>query len=134
MEKKLRADGWPKTYLRWDWKRGLWRFRNPQMFLRRCSCGKEYEGALNSTSGCDECRRKHEDLVRAGRGDAHYVVRCAIKRGALRPAYELDCADCGAPADFYDHRDYSKPLKVEPVCHGCNNRRGPGKRIPPRAS
>lgn len=36
------------------------------------------------------------------------------------------CVDCKRkPAAVYDHRDYSKPLEVEPVCHWCNGRRGP---------
>ena len=30
------------------------------------------------------------------------------------------------PAENYDHRDYALPLAVEPVCVGCNLRRGPG--------
>lgn len=25
----------------------------------------------------------------------------------------------------YDHRDYTKPLSVEPVCRSCNKLRGP---------
>lgn len=40
------------------------------------------------------------------------------------------CVDCGAPADRYDHRDYSKPLDVEPVYCSCNGRRGPAKNAP----
>jgi hypothetical protein len=27
----------------------------------------------------------------------------------------------------YEHRDYTKPLQVEPVCRSCNALRGPGK-------
>ena len=34
------------------------------------------------------------------------------------------CVDCGRSADSYDHRDYFKPLQAEPVCNGCNRRRG----------
>ena len=36
----------------------------------------------------------------------------------------ISCLDCGSPATCYDHRDYAKPLDVDPVCHGCNLRRG----------
>ena len=32
--------------------------------------------------------------------------------------------DCGAPARHYDHRDYNKPLEIEPVCVRCNLLRG----------
>lgn len=38
----------------------------------------------------------------------------------------IACVDCKRwPATVYEHRDYSKPLDVEPVCHNCNMKRGP---------
>jgi hypothetical protein len=37
----------------------------------------------------------------------------------------MQCVDCGAQARDYDHRDYNKPLEVNPVCRRCNLRRGP---------
>lgn len=37
---------------------------------------------------------------------------------------EYACTDCSGVASQYDHRDYSRPLDVEPVCAGCNHRRG----------
>lgn len=56
------------------------------------------------------------------------IVHKAIKTGNL-PKLDgsIFCVDCGAPARNYDHRDYSKPLEVEPVCHSCNLLRGPAK-------
>jgi hypothetical protein len=62
--------------------------------------------------------------------EAHSAVRRAVKRGELQPATVFACVDCGKPAQCYDHRDYSKPLDVEPVCTSCNLKRGPAK---PRA-
>ena len=59
------------------------------------------------------------------RTKAHSEVRLAVERGAL--AYldgSVPCADCGAPATEYDHRDYAKPLEVDAVCHRCNTLRG----------
>ena len=53
------------------------------------------------------------------------AVAAAIRRGGLRPAKDFACVDCGAPARHYDHRDYNKPLEVEPVCVSCNLRRPP---------
>ena len=53
------------------------------------------------------------------------IVLKAIRRGELKRADEFECVDCGKPAYCYDHRDYSKPLDVDPVCNGCNIRRGP---------
>lgn len=56
---------------------------------------------------------------------AHRYVNKAIRDGYLPCLTTLVCADCGSQAQVYDHRDYSKPLEVEPVCHSCNVRRGP---------
>jgi len=36
----------------------------------------------------------------------------------------IECVDCDAAAECYDHRDYARPLDVSPVCMGCNARRG----------
>jgi hypothetical protein len=53
------------------------------------------------------------------------VLVRAIKRGDLPSAKESICVDCEGPAFDYDHRDYSRPLDVTPVCRKCNQRRGP---------
>lgn len=54
------------------------------------------------------------------------AVRAAVLRGDLAPVRTLECVDCGKPAANYDHRDYTKPLDVEPVCSRCNTLRGRG--------
>ncbi len=54
------------------------------------------------------------------------VVSSARWRDVLPDPKKLRCADCGKKAKVYDHRDYSKPLEVEPVCVRCNVRRGRG--------
>lgn len=56
---------------------------------------------------------------------AHRAVARAIRAGQLRPIKDCMCVDCGAQAEHYEHRDYSKPLQVEPTCRRCNFRRGP---------
>lgn len=56
---------------------------------------------------------------------AHSEVSKAVRLGLLRPATACDCADCGKPAEQYDHRSYLKPLEVDPVCRSCNQVRGP---------
>lgn len=58
--------------------------------------------------------------------NAHSYVAKAIRDGYLARPSTLTCIDCGQPAEVYDHRDYNKPLTVEPVCHACNLNRGPG--------
>lgn len=57
---------------------------------------------------------------------AHKAVKEAITAGLLPKQKDCKCVDCGKQAQCYDHRDYRKPLDVQPVCRGCNNRRGPG--------
>lgn len=54
------------------------------------------------------------------------LVAKAIKAGKLMPIAECTCVDCGDPAHHYDHRDYEKPLEVDPVCRSCNYLRGSG--------
>jgi hypothetical protein len=58
---------------------------------------------------------------------AHTAVWRAVMAGRL-PNLRRDptpCVDCGAPSVVYDHRDYGRPLEVEPVCRRCNRLRGP---------
>lgn len=51
-------------------------------------------------------------------------VSKAIKAGILRKLDgSIKCVDCGKIAVHYDHRDYRKPLKVDPVCAYCNHHR-----------
>lgn len=58
-------------------------------------------------------------------GRAHSVVAKAKVAGIL-PALDgsIKCTDCDRPAKVYDHRDYGKPLSVDPVCLSCNRVRG----------
>ena len=59
---------------------------------------------------------------------AIYIVSYAIKHGILPKIDEkTKCVDCGKQAAIYEHRDYMKPLDVEPVCHKCNSKRGTSK-------
>ena len=60
------------------------------------------------------------------------AVSKAIRKGDLERlshVHDLDhdvaCVDCGEKAQVYDHRDYNKPLEVDPVCQKCNCARGP---------
>lgn len=58
---------------------------------------------------------------------AQRLVREAVKNGSMPEAATLLCTDCGNWAKVYDHRKYSEPLNVEPVCVSCNCKRGPAE-------
>ena len=53
-----------------------------------------------------------------------YYVSKAVKAGDIPHISTQSCVDCGKQAAAYDHRDYNKPLDVEPVCKSCNYKRG----------
>lgn len=72
---------------------------------------------------CFSCHREWDR--RTGAQAAYKAVAKAILCGDLPRASDCQCADCGLPAMDYDHRDYSKPLEVQPVCRSCNKLRGP---------
>lgn len=56
---------------------------------------------------------------------AQVEMNKAKRRGVLSKLDgSINCVDCNAEATEYDHRDYRKPLDVEPVCRTCNRRRG----------
>ena len=57
---------------------------------------------------------------------AHVLVSAAVSKGVLPSLKDREyaCTDCDGIATEYDHRDYSRPLDVEPVCGSCNKRRG----------
>lgn len=74
---------------------------------------------------CAPCGTSRHVLMSRARAAAGQAVKTAIKRGELQPAFERACADCAKPAALYDHRDYTRPLEVEPVCRSCNVMRGP---------
>lgn len=76
---------------------------------------------------CLKCYRKANTAGGAGR--AYAAVARAIKGGVLPRASTLKCVDCGVQARDYDHRDYSNPLAVQPVCRPCNLRRGPALKV-----
>lgn len=75
------------------------------------------------TMFCLDCGPKASR--RNGAYEAHKAVALAVRKGLLPKAKTQQCVDCGRQAHGYDHRDYNKPLDVEPVCQSCNKLRGP---------
>ena len=86
------------------------------------ACGGQYSRRNARAMFCIDC------CLRGGiapQRRAISQVRLAVQAGLLKNIRELPCVACGAPARAYDHRDYAKPLEVEPVCFSCNYHRGP---------
>lgn len=95
--------------------------------LVRCTCVKcgGIEMLPGCTSGfvCLACKPNQNRV--SLKSKAHVAVAGAIRKGLLQPARNFACVDCGGPAIEYEHRDYTKPLEVQPICRRCNLRRGP---------
>ena len=73
---------------------------------------------------CETCDKLRRAAKLALQIKAKNIVGHAVKNGGLPKVATQLCADCGNRASGYDHRNYSMPLEVEPVCHPCNIRRG----------
>lgn len=126
-----------KTIIRWDLKNKKWRRvivmlggerRLTREFVRKChGCGRAHL-AMHEMSECRDCSFVRHCYQAGVRGPASYAVAKAVKLGQL-PKLDgsIACVDCGGIATDYEHRDYSKPLDVEPVCRSCNKLRGPAK-------
>jgi hypothetical protein len=96
---------------------------------RRCRvCRAERSRRARGTPAGKRALNEYNAKIKGGRAyKAKAVVYVAVRAGRLPRAIELFCIDCDGPAQVYDHRDYSKPLDVEPVCRSCNAKRGPAK-------
>lgn len=70
---------------------------------------------------CTECRQAVSSITTA--------VSRTMRAAKIPKATDYDCQDCGKPATEWDHRYYSLPLEVDPVCTACNQRRGPARDI-----
>ncbi len=67
------------------------------------------------------------------RARTHIAVGNAIRNGVLHHPRMFFCVDCeDKQAECYDHRDYRKPLDVDPVCRSCDKRRGTGYPLRPQ--
>jgi hypothetical protein len=91
-----------------------------------CQVCEEEETVTGGTSYfvCSKCKPA-DHYTRGAQYQAHKAVARARRLGQLPDPATLDCVDCGGYAIEYDHRDYSKPLEVQPVCRRCNLKRGP---------
>lgn len=119
-----------KLRLHFDAEKGFWRCGRGMRLFSCTRCHQQTVGYLRALV-CGDCYSAlrtefmDRDWARAQRA-AHSAVGHAIRHGRLAGIFpETACVDCGAPAKVYDHRDYLRPLDVEPVCTSCNLRRPP---------
>lgn len=87
------------------------------------SCGAFTARRGGIVAICETCRGERQRL----RSTACCAVRKAVAIGMLPKASSRSCTDCGRPATEHDHRDYRRPLDVQPVCRSCNLLRGPAE-------
>lgn len=73
---------------------------------------------------CSKCRNDGFSIA-SGQAYASGQVHKGIRENILPHPRGLPCSDCYGIAVCYDHRDYNKPLSVDPVCRRCNRLRGP---------
>ena len=88
--------------------------------MRTCPCCHVTVKMFKNSGVCLDCAA----IINHVGGKARGVMKMAIKRGEIQKARGRKCVDCGKPATELDHRYYSRPLDVEPVCRGCNKKRG----------
>lgn len=91
--------------------------------MRTCAvCDASIEGAHALRKYCID--HAYVGSRRRDQVNARQHVYIAVRSGILPCVRSLICVDCGDEARAYDHRDYSKPLDVSPVCVRCNQKRG----------
>jgi hypothetical protein len=100
-------------------------------------CGKALAKVHPNTKFCSKCvnTRRRAYWLRSKNSGRHnekarMLTKYAVKIGFLPHPTLYKCVDCKRrQAECYDHRDYSKPLQVDPVCLRCNSSRGKGKEV-----
>jgi hypothetical protein len=97
---------------------------NPKTYQCRV-CATTFKGfPIGRHWYCEGCRPAHYAAQRLARR----WILLAIRTGRLLPASTFKCVDCKENwASGWEHRDYDRPLDVDPTCGSCNHMRGPAK-------
>lgn len=88
-------------------------------------CGRSLRGQHHSTRYCLPCA-DHVDRIKRS---AYARLGWAIRTGAFPDWRGQKCHACEAPAIGYEHRDYSQPFDVRPICKSCNWALGPADKF-----
>jgi hypothetical protein len=114
--------------------REVLRLTRTRMYPDCVLCEKSLRGMHPNQKFCRRCAkspRRAYALAARMKGNhneqARMLTKYAVKIGFLPHPANSRCVDCRrVQAECYDHRDYSKPLEVDPVCLRCNSSRGKG--------
>jgi len=80
-------------------------------------CNRDYDKPVGIRARfCLDCTITNIVIQRR----ASAMVARAIRHGELPKVSGHACYRCGSEASVYEHRDYTKPLDVRPVCRSCN--------------
>jgi hypothetical protein len=126
-----------KQRLRWNYFYCAWCESERQKgkrrnFLLRCPRCRNEALIYDRFQWCTTCKESPQWQRHRISSLGHMAVSKAVRKGLLpRLDGSIACVDCGVPAAVYDHREYAKPLEVDPVCKSCNVRRGPAKETAP---
>lgn len=101
------------------------------LYMAKCfRCGHEWIPRVELIKTCAKCRSPYWDKAKDQhsfnkmRRIAALLVQNAKYRQFMRKATDEKCVDCGKKAVHWEHRNYARPLLVEPVCRSCNIKRG----------
>ena len=91
------------------------------MTIATCpGCGRTADRYARKGPYCHPCATVfYKESLRCSR-----LITRAVLAGEMKRAKDFVCVDCTRPARCYDHRDYTKPFAVDPVCGRCNLKRG----------
>lgn len=92
------------------------------------TCSEPFKGNKGMPLRCMRCTHVAERV----RNRAYRQVFMARLSGRLPElsVEHIPCVECGSRAQHWDHRDYTKPLDVQPLCRSCNYKAGPGYMSP----
>lgn len=89
--------------------------------IQCAACKRVLGNQHHSARYCLPC----SDAVSDMRKSISKRLRYAIDTGKLKDWRGQKCNFCGESAIGYEHRDYSQPFDVTPICRSCNWKLGP---------
>ena len=112
-----------------EYKEGYSNIRINRLLAKCFRCSYEWVPRIENIKTCAKCRSPYWDIAKDKlqymkmRGWAASVVQNAKYRGYVGRPEDQKCVDCGKQAKHWEHRNYARPLIIEPVCQSCNLKR-----------